>query len=407
MNSDNLQSKLARFGDLIAVGSRHDSEDKTPERYIRMAQVLGGELHSGFAGSYCLVRTTCRSDYIHGQGMLAESCQQSDIPVSAFTLLDKPGSVDISSLLFLDTETTGLGGTGAVAFLVGCGSYVDGVFEVRQYLIPDYSDETAMLEALQEEFSGDRTIVTYNGASFDLPLLRGRMIVNRVARDIDIARHIDLLHATRRLFRRRLSDCTLVNVERELLGFFREDDIPGYLIPSIYFDWLSEQRLDGMNAVLQHNRFDIVSLCFLVGLIGQTFQTGGAILDRIEDLHSLARVYNHRKETDRVVDLCRQVDERSGECMPEDIILFHSLAFKKADEFRSAVDLWGKLSLSSSKEGYRANLELAKFYEHKAKDFTRALNHARLAEKICPYGRNHVPYLRKRLNRIASKIARE
>ena len=407
MNSENLQSKLARFGDLITISGKPTASEKTPERYVRMAQVLGGELLSGFAGSYCLVKTTCRPDYVHGQNTLAESCQQHTVPISAFTSLDEPGTVDLSSLLFLDTETTGLGGTGAVAFLVGCGSYVDGGFEVRQYIIPDYSDETAMLEALQDELSGDKMIVTYNGASFDLPLLRGRMILNRVARDINISRHIDLLHATRRLFKRRLSDCTLMNIERELFRFFRKDDVPGYLIPSIYFDWLSEQRLDGMNAVLHHNRLDIISLCFLIAFIGHAFQTDGASLDRVDDLHSLARVYNRRKETSLVMDLYQRINKQTVDYLPEDITLFHSLVFKRAGEFGLAVDLWKKLSQSLSKESYFANLELAKYYEHKIKDLARALYHTQLAEKISPYGRTHVPHLRKRLNRIAHKMTRE
>jgi uncharacterized protein YprB with RNaseH-like and TPR domain len=282
MNSDNLKNKLRRFDSHIQPAGKRSETAPAPDHYQLMAEHLGGELVSNYAGVYCLVRTRYSRQYRHGALELAPDRSLRPLTRSAFTVQAQPGRVDPSSLLFLDTETTGLGGAGAVAFLVGCGSLVDNEFEVRQYLIPDYSDETAVLEAVLTELGEDKTVVTYNGAAFDLPLLRGRMIVNRVARDIPTADHIDLLHSARRLFRRRLADCTLTNVERELFDFHRDDDVPGYLIPSIYFDWLSERRLDNMVGVLEHNRLDIVSLWFLVNHIARAFESDGASLDAAE-----------------------------------------------------------------------------------------------------------------------------
>ncbi|MDH4032918.1 MAG: ribonuclease H-like domain-containing protein, partial [candidate division Zixibacteria bacterium] len=302
------------------------------------------------------------------------------------------------------TETTGLGGSGAVAFLVGCGSVTENGFEVRQYLMPDYSDEAAMLEALQEEFSSDKTLVTYNGAAFDLPLLRGRMIVNRVARELAMADHLDLLHAARRLFRRRLGDCSLTNVERELFEFYRQDDVPGYLIPSIYFDWLGTRRLDGLLGVLEHNRLDIVSLWFLAVMVAEAFASDGSTLDSADDLHSLARVYSRRKYHHKVVDLCRRREEIQPGVAQPDVALFQAQAFKRAGEKEQAASLWRSLSGGDSREAYWANLELAKHFEHSTRDYHQALRFAKMAQRICPYGKSHRDSLKHRIKRLTTRI---
>ena len=406
MSSRDLHDRLDRFQNQTARPGKTPRSTDLPQHYREMALSLGGEIRANFAGAYCLTRTLYPADYRYGRLLLGEINRSRAWPLSAFTVLDEPGTVDLSSLLFLDTETTGLGGVGVMAFLVGCGSLVKDGFEVRQYLMPDYSDETAMLEDLQEEWGGDKTLVTYNGAAFDLPLLRGRLIVNRVARDITTAGHIDLLHATRRLFRRRLSDCTLTNVERELFGFHRDGDIPGHLIPSVYFDFLSNQNLNSMVDVLEHNRLDILSLYFLAGHLARVFLTDGETLSEAEDLHSLARVFGRRKNNEHVNLLYRRIDHLGNGSLPDDVVLYHALAFKRAGDLKKAVDLWLRLSKSSSKESYWANLELAKFFEHKSRDFARALHYAKLAENLSPYGRSHAPGLSRRLKRISSKLTR-
>ncbi len=229
------------------------------------------------------------------------------------------------------------------------------------------------------------------------------MIVNRVARDIPTADHIDLLHSARRLFRRRLADCTLTNVERELFDFHRDDDVPGYLIPSIYFDWLSERRLDDMVGVLEHNRLDIVSLWFLANHIARAFESNGASLDESDDLHSLARVYARRRDNERVVGLYNRIDELSGGHSKPDVALFHAQAFKRAGDLDQAVRLWQSICEQDGREAYWANLELAMYNEHKARDYHRAYHYAQVAARICPYGSSHRPRLNHRLQRLAAK----
>lgn len=403
MSTNNLRQRLDRFQGVI-LGERSVAETvSAPDRYLRMAEALGGEIVSGAAGSFCLAKTFYAPTYRHGDLTLDETLRVGALPASAFTWQDEPDSIRPESLLMIDTETTGLGGAGAVAFLVGCASVVDDGLQVRQYLIPDYSDEAVMLEVLLTEFGNERTVVSYNGAAFDLPLLRDRMIINRVARRIPFQRHLDLLHPVRRLFRRRLGDCRLVNIERELFGFYRENDVPGYLIPSVYFDWLAQQNPTPLAAVMEHNRLDIVSLWFLAVFLARTFQTEGRLLHSADDLYSLSRIYNRRRDNRRVISLYQRIEALTPGSPADDVLLFHALAFKRAGQFDRAVALWERLSAVSSREGFRANVELAKYYEHRIKDIDRAFNYARRADNITPPGRHQRQLLIKRLQRLKSK----
>ncbi|MEW6411829.1 MAG: ribonuclease H-like domain-containing protein [Candidatus Zixiibacteriota bacterium] len=404
MGDNSLHKKLDRFASAIKTPSSADTEPKIPDRYYRLCRAVGGEMVVGQAGAYCLSTTTYPLDYIHGNFVLSDFPLREPLPLSAFTALEQQGEVDISKTLFLDTETTGLGGAGAVAFLVGCGSVVKDGFEVRQYLLPDYSDEAAMLEDLLVEFGPDTTIVTYNGAAFDVPLIRDRMIINRVARQVEHEHHIDLLHCARRLFKRRLQDCRLVNVESQVFGFERVDDIPGYLIPSIYFEWLGGENLDMMPLVLQHNRLDIVSLFYLLGHVGRIHLERGEVLDSVDDLHSLSRVYARRGQPELVSEVFERLADRGGPALADDIVLFHSLNFKRSRDYLNAVPMWQALSESSSREAYWANIELAKYYEHFEQKPELAYRYTRRAQKICPYTGSRQIQLTKRLTRLAAKL---
>src|SRR5262249_33194494 len=151
-------------------------------------------------------------------------------------LTGKQIECDPSRIAFLDTETTGLsGGTGTYAFLVGIGTWRSSGFLVEQFFMRNFDEEAAVICPLEERLSQVKVVVTFNGKCFDLPLLESRFVMHR--RDWPLADgiHLDLLHPSRRLWKLRLKDCSLANLEREVLGFEREEDIPGYLIPQVYF----------------------------------------------------------------------------------------------------------------------------------------------------------------------------
>ncbi|MBN1213541.1 MAG: ribonuclease H-like domain-containing protein [candidate division Zixibacteria bacterium] len=404
MSSDIISDRLNGLKKHIVTVNTETGVKRLPGRYSRMATELGGELVNRPEGTYCLVKKFFPEGTVLGQAQLEEVDPDISFSCSAFSALEESGEVTVADLLFFDIETTGLGGAGTVAFLIGCGSVIEGGFEVRQYLLPDYTDETAVLEQVLEELSPDKTIVSYNGAAFDLSLVRDRMIVNRVAREIKTAGHIDLLHSVRRLFKRRLGDCSLGSVERELLGFYREEDIPGYLIPSVYFDWLSEENLEDMAGVMEHNQLDIFSLYFLLSHIDRVFRTEGACLENVADIYSLSRVYGRRKKNEKVIELYRSMGKSSREPLTGDILYFHSLAMKRNGCWDEAVNIWQTLSETAGRESYLANLELAKYFEHREKNVEKALGFARKAHQLCPDSLSQQEHLKKRLERLSLKL---
>ncbi len=373
MAQNDLQSKLRHLNNHIVSTKTPARKVTLPSRYRKLSDSLGGELVNKPSGAYCLVTTHYAWSYRHGDAALDTLAESQSVPLSAFSPLDQPGCVSNSSLLFLDTETTGLGGTGTVAFLVGVGGLNSQGFTVKQYIIPDFSDEAAMLEDVLAQINEDCVVVTYNGSAFDLPILRDRMIINRVARELPHRLHVDLLHPTRRLFRRRLRDCSLTNIERELFRFHRTNDIPGYLVPSVYFDWLTDERADSVRDVLAHNRWDIVSLGFLAVHLVRAFQSDGQSLAHVDDLHSLSRLHDRRRDIDRVMTINKRVADLQAASLPADVLLFHAQAFKRAGELTEAVALWEILSSLSGREAHRACIELAMYYEHQQTDLTHAL----------------------------------
>lgn len=402
MMSD-IQKRLARVKDLIA---EKDLSKKTslPQRYTKMANQLGGEIVNNFAGSYCLVKTLYDFSYLHGSTPLKNIMEIERYSLSAFTTNNENSKIERLRLRFFDTETTGLGGTGTVPFLIGIGSFIDSSFEIRQYIIPDYSDETAMLEDLSEEFGETISIVSYNGSAFDLPIMRDRLILNRVAKEIKHDKHIDLLHPVRRLYKRRLKDCSLTNVEREIFSFYRENDIPGYLVPSVYFTWLNEDKLEDMEAVMEHNRLDILTLAFLMDELSSIFQNNGESLDSIDDLHSLSKIHIRRKNHDRSLDINNRITGLSGENLADDILLFNARIYKKSGEIEKAVSVWERLKSSNSRHGIQANIELAMYFEHKKKDYQNALKCAQKAYKYQGLTERHYKTLGCRVARLLKKI---
>ena len=260
-------------------------------RYSLLADNLGGEIIERHNGAVCLVRTLFPWDFQFGNKRLSESRINLPVRMSDFMARESDEKIPIDNLLFFDTETTGLGGSEAVAFLVGCASVVEKGIEIRQYMLPDYGDEAALLEMLLDEFDDKKTLVSFNGAAFDCNILRDRMIVNRVSSTLPHAGNIDLLHTVRRLFRRSWKDCRLQTAEARLFSYYRVGDIPGSEIPELFFEWQHSDNLDGLPEVLLHNRIDIISMYFLMNHISGLFAEEGSNLVNSAERYSLARIY--------------------------------------------------------------------------------------------------------------------
>ena len=170
-----------------------------------------------------------------------------------------PGNV-----AYMDTETTGLsGGSGTYVFAAAIARPIDCGLRVAQVFLPQPGMEAAFLHALREELEPADTIATFNGASFDLPVLRTRWVMARMPGELSHATHVDLLTLVRSLYRHRLESCSLRMVEERVLGYERDDPIPSAQVPDAYFDYLRAGSRDFLEAALEHNRLDVISLVHL------------------------------------------------------------------------------------------------------------------------------------------------
>ncbi len=180
-----------------------------------------------------------------------------------------PQRIDPARLVFIDTETTGLaGGSGTLAFMIGIGRLDGPVLAVTQYVLTRFAGEAAMLDRLTADIGGEATLVSYNGKSFDLPLLASRYRMSGRTAALDKAPHIDLLHAMRRRHGAQLPDCRLATAESAVLRFERRDDLPGAEAPRAWQQLLRGDA-SGMAGVLRHNRDDIVSMAALLPLLAK------------------------------------------------------------------------------------------------------------------------------------------
>jgi uncharacterized protein YprB with RNaseH-like and TPR domain len=237
-------------------------------------------------------------DY-HGQIDLKDF---PEIPVDLLRFLSQDRTLTdfaIRDALFLDIETTGTaGGTGTYAFLVGLGFVDDGYFQVRQFFLHDLGEESAFLNAVEEFVQRFPYLITYNGKSFDSQILRNRYLMHRREDPLCNKQHIDMLFIARRLWKKRFHECDLMNLEREVLHFYRVDDIPGYLIPSAYTDYLRFARSNLIQKVIHHNQWDIVSLAVLTARAAALAQQD--VLTP-EEHFSLSLLYEKQKDHARAV----------------------------------------------------------------------------------------------------------
>jgi len=280
---------------------------------------------------------------------------------------------DPGKFIFFDTETTGLsGGTGMVIFLAGFGYFHNGQFRLVQYFLPDYPDEPLLLKLATEILTPDSILVTYNGKSFDWPMLSGRLTINRMPNP-SIAGHLDALHPARSLFRRMGDDCSLITLEKVLLAFDRGEDIPGYLIPGKYFDYLYDRQPGMIPEIIRHNRLDIISLALVTRHIPEVLTRPEVITDHTLLEGVIHHLYKNRRH-DLLLDYMERITPGYFEESSAVAKLQYSLALKSLGHLDRASRIWAETARSSEGPDIFHHLfELAKFQEHKAKDIESAL----------------------------------
>lgn len=287
--------------------------------------------------------------------------------------------VDMRRAIFFDTETTGLaGGTGTYAFLVGLGFFAGDQFVVRQYFLRDYPDEDAMLEAVAQEFAGCGLLVSFNGKSYDWPLMETRFRLARRKVPLGGVPHLDLLHPARRIWRERLGACNLQNLEAQILGLHRQGDVPGHLIPPLYFDYLRTGDAAPLADVIEHNRLDILSLVSLAGWLGQMLaEPLGATPDGEllcgDDLYALGRLYESRGLLPEALSCYESARERGTAVVSEGTLLRQlSASYKRAQEHGQAVAIWERMIAGRQSLSLYPYVELAKYHEHVTRQYDLA-----------------------------------
>ena len=311
-------------------------------------------------------------DY-HGQVDLK---QFPEIPVEIIRFLSQDRNLAdfvVRDTLFLDIETTGTaGGTGTYAFLVGLGFVEDGFFQVRQFFLHDLAQESAFLQAVQEFTGRFRYLVTYNGKSFDSQILKTRYTMHRKDDPLQGKPHVDMLFIARRLWKKRFRECDLMNLERQLLNFYRADDIPGYLIPSAYTDYLRFAKANLIQKVIHHNQWDIVSLAVLTAR--------AALLQREEELSpeehfSLSLLFEKQKE-------CEKAVQHQLRALAEDSVFRRSILLALARNLRRMKDQERMQWLIHQTENLVLDDPLSRqiciLCEHDLKDYPLALKYAQL-----------------------------
>ena len=379
-----IQEQLVHLrGTMARIDARFKSQTLavSPLRAVSASDAQTGSVVETSKGRHFEMQKLYPRDRLHGSYEIADLHEMDPRFLEGISAGSIP-HVDPRRWAFLDTETTGLaGGSGTCAFLIGLGSIEDEGFLVRQYFVRDFDEEASALEALRQALERFDVLVTFNGRTFDQPLLETRYTMNRARHPFGRMQHLDLLYGARRLFRLRLESCRLVNLEQEILGFERHGDVPGEMIPHLYFEYLRSGRAGRLGPVFEHNALDIVSLACLTGIIPEAFRDPcNAKARHGTDLLGLARWLAMSDRFAEALALTRRAVDMG---LP-DAHLFRGLfeagvLEKKLGRDSESLATFTDLTLQRNPYRARAYEEVAKYYEHRERNFAMALEFVRAA----------------------------
>jgi uncharacterized protein len=372
------------------------------EAAVYIHELMSGEVVSTSHGEHFETERVWERHRRHGSVGIADLAHlPEDLldPLSAGAIPHAPPT----KWAFLDTETTGLaGGTGTYAFLIGVGSIDESGFRLRQFFMRDYGEEASQLRRLAEYLEPFDVLVTYNGKAYDQPLLETRFRMARARHPFDRMTHLDLLFGARRLWKLRLESCRLVDLEHRILGVEREGDLPGELIPYVYFEFLRSQRAFQLVPIFHHNAIDILSLACLTAIVPFAFRSpGDADLLHGADWIGLARWLSQSGRHEEALPLLRRAVAMG---LP-DHLLFRTLwdialLEKKSGREDAALGVVTELAGSRNPFRVKALEALAKHYEHRERNYAMALEMTRTALAL-----EDTPEIRRREERLKIRVA--
>jgi uncharacterized protein YprB with RNaseH-like and TPR domain len=382
---NSLADKLKALG--VKIGASQLPAPAPRPSFDSLGQILHGRALATPQGETYLVEQYLPTGQPYGLGQLHLTAPLQGLAKWASN--ERLAGLLPQSFAFLDTETTGLsGGTGTLAFLIGVARFEQDHFHLAQFFLRDPAEEPAQLAALEEFLAPCQAIVSFNGKSFDIPLLLARYTLHGWQHPFADLAHVDLLHLARRLWRDRLPSRTLANLEVQILNASRtEEDVPGWMIPQMYADYLRTGDADELRKVFYHNSIDVISLAALLnhmaGLLDDPLQAGSAygvdlialakLFEDLGDLEMAERLYLHGLEHD---------DARAWR-IPRAVLLdaLHRLAaiHKHQGNYAAATHLWEQAAQHYSLEAF---VELAKYYEHTQKNIPSAIHWTQTALRL-------------------------
>ena len=411
-----MSSLIDRLRDVVrhAGSTEQDPPCVLPEHAGQpstdVAEILGGAWHESIGHRYLVIDRKYLPGHRHGALAVADVHPPDDGVWPRLVLLESSLSPQ-GRMMFLDLETTGLaGGAGTYAFLVGCAWFDGAVFRVRQFFLSSFGAERALLHGLLELMTTAHAVVTYNGKTFDIPLIDTRYAMHRMPTPFDNLPHLDMLHSARRLWRTnhgndfgRQSSCRLGALEQLLCGHVRDGDVPGCEIPSRYFHYVRTADPRPLEAVFEHNRLDLLSLAWLTARAARLLDEGPAGATSAREALGLGRLYERAAMFAEARECYRRAADFGGEdgVSHAQALRGYAVLLRRERLYEEAAAAWRRLlelpecPASLVREATEA---LAVHHEHRARD----LHAARLFALRALQFESTVP----RLNAVHHRLAR-
>jgi uncharacterized protein YprB with RNaseH-like and TPR domain len=361
-----------------------------PDLAPDIADVLDGQWHERNGQRFLVLDRTYVPGYRHGSMVLADGLPPSDGVWPRLSLLANgscgnqhrgPHDARVRrgvELLFVDLETTGIaGGAGTYAFLVGCGWFAGGTFRIRQFFLSSFTAERALLEAVGEVAASAGTVVSYNGKSFDLPLIETRFALHRLSSPFGELPHVDMLHPARRMWRGVDAACRLSTIEESLCGYVREGDVAGFEIPARYFRYVHGGDARPLAAVFEHNRLDLLSLALVTARAAQLLEDGAAAARTAREALGMGRLYERAGMTAEAKSCFARATELDDvdEELRAEALRAYALIARRLRHYDDAATAWRRvlgLPVCPRLIEREASEALAVHLEHRRRDLVSA-----------------------------------
>jgi hypothetical protein len=346
-----------------------------------LVEILGAREITTLFGEVLLFEDLYHYGYSHGNVIIS---LEDIFPEFHKLVKINTGDSEIKKHLFIDTETTGLsGGTGTIPFLIGFGYFDQSGFRLGQLILENPINENAQLVEFAKVLQQFENTITFNGKSFDLPLIHTRYALNNIPDPLDRFSHIDLLHLSRKIWKSRLSDRSLNELENHILHYSRSsEEVPGWMIPQIYFDFLKSGDGSQLKNVSYHNAIDVVSMAALYIKINMMLKDSLAekIID-FSDLFAIGQMYENINESEKALTIykaCFSSKELVGfELL--NLCKHMAVLYRKQDKWNDAAMYW---KISAELNDMESCIALAKFNEHILRNRGESLDWVARAESI-------------------------